>query len=113
MSTTRTVLAVTMAMFFLPIGFAVAAEDVAAEDVAAKKMDVKYKIDEMTCREMLKMSGDARDFTMIFMHGFMSGKKSELLFDPVPLTEATDKVIDSCIDNPNDKLLSVFEKARS
>ena len=107
MSTTRIVLAVTMALSFLPIGSAVA-----AEEAAAKKMDATYKIDEMTCREMLKMGGDARDFTLIFMHGFMSGKKSELLFDPVPLTEATDKVIDGCIDNPNHKLLQVFEKAR-
>lgn len=107
MNTKKTVLAATMALAFLSIGSALAAEEDAADNAP-----LTYKIDEMTCREMLVMRGEARDFTMIFMHGFMSGKKSELLFDPVPLTEATDLVINSCIDNPDGKLLAMFEKAR-
>ena len=107
MSAKKIVLAVTMALSFLPIGSAVAA------DKEAVDTGVTYKIDEMTCRQLLKMSGDSRDFTVIFMQGFVSGKKSELVFDAVPLTEATDKAIDICIDNPNGSLLSAFEKARN
>ena len=106
MSTKKIALAVTMALSFLPIGSTVAAEKEAVDT------GVTYKIDEMTCRELLAMSGDSRDFTVIFMHGFVSGKKSELVFDAVPLTEATDKAIHICIDNPDGKLLSAFEKAR-
>jgi len=107
MSRKENVLAVTMALSFLAIGSGVAAEE------AAVDTNVTYKIDEMTCRELLKMSGDSRDFTVIFMQGFMSGKKSELVFDAVSLTGATDKAIDTCIDNPDGKLLSAFEKARN
>lgn len=73
---------------------------------------VKINIDEVSCREMLKMASDERDFTMIFLHGFMSGKKGEIVFDGPTLTEATDKVLDTCIGRPDDSLLSVFEKVR-
>jgi len=108
MNSRKMALAVTMTLAFLPFGIAVAAEEVADDS-----MDVTYKIDEMTCRQLLRMSGDSRDFTVIFMQGFVSGKKAELLFDAVPLTEATDKAIDICIDNPDGKMLAAFEKARS
>jgi len=108
MKSTKMGLAIAMALSFLPIGFAMAAEEDAEENTY-----VTYQINEMTCRQLLKMSGDSRDFTVIFMQGFVSGKKSEMLFDAVPLTEATDKAIDICIDNPDGTLLAAFEKARS
>ena len=107
MKTTKIVIAITMALSFLPINSALA-----GEETSDKTPGVQYKVDETTCREMLQMSGDSRDFTMIFMHGFMSGKKNELLFDAPALTAATDVAVDHCIDNPDDTLLSAFEKAR-
>jgi len=70
------------------------------------------EIEKMTCREMLRMGNNEREFTLIFLHGFMSGKKSEMLFDGSALQDATDVVLDTCIDNPDETLLAVFEKAR-
>ena len=70
-------------------------------------------IDKLTCREMLKMGNDEREFTLIFMHGFLSGQKSEMLFDGSALADATDVVLDNCINSPDESLLAVFEKARS
>ena len=107
MKTTKIVFALTMALSFLPIQTALAGEK-AADEVPG----VQHKLDEETCRDLLQMSGESRDFTMIFMHGFMSGKKNELLFDGPTLTAATDVVIDHCINNPDDKLMSAFEIAR-
>ncbi len=108
MNTRKIMLAVTMALCALPVGSALWAEE--TEEMEPLYKD--YKIDEVTCREMLMMGGTSRDFTMAFMHGFMSGKKSELLFRVEPLTEATDKVLETCIDHPDETLLSAFEKAR-
>lgn len=79
----------------------------------AQDQGVKVNIDQVSCREMLKMTSDERDFTMIFLHGFMSGKKGQIEFDGPALTEATDQVLDACIGSPDDSLLSVFEKVRS
>jgi hypothetical protein len=81
---------------------------------AKSESDVKTRlhIDKITCREALKMDGDDRAFTVIFFHGFVSGKKNEILFDGPTLTEATDKIADYCIDNPSDMLLKAFETIR-
>jgi len=108
MNTRKIRLAVTMALFALPIGSVLWAE----ENEAPEPLYTDYKIDEVTCRDMLMMGGTSRDFTMAFMHGFMSGKKSELLFQVEPLTEATDMVLKTCIDHPDETLLAAFEKAR-
>ena len=110
MSITKIALAVTMALCFLPTGAAFSEEGAKAEEAEIVYKD--YKIDEITCREMLKMGGSERDFTMIFMHGFMSGKKAQLVFEPGPLAEASDMVLDHCISNPDDMVMAVFEKVR-
>lgn len=78
----------------------------------AQDQGVKVNIDEISCREMLKMASEERDFTMIFLHGFMSGKKGQIEFDGPALTEATDQVLDVCIASPDDSLLSAFKKVR-
>jgi hypothetical protein len=78
----------------------------------AQDEGIKVEIDKITCREMLKMGADERAFTMIFMHGFISGKKDELVFDAPALTAATDAVLDACIDNPDQTLLGMFGKVR-
>ena len=83
-----------------------------AQDANQGEAD-NIQIDKMTCREMLKMDGDERKFTLIFLHGFVSGKKAELLFDGSALADATDVILDDCINSPDDSLLAVFEKARS
>lgn len=81
-------------------------------DAIAADPDIKINIDSVTCRDMLRKGGEERDFTIVFMHGFMSGKKGDLVFDAPALTEATDKVLDACINNPDATVLSVFEDVR-
>ncbi len=76
------------------------------------EISVRLQIDEITCREALKMPGDERAFTVIFFHGFMSGKTNQTLFDGPALAEATDKIADFCIDNPSEKLMKAFEAVR-
>ena len=97
---------IASALAILPLNSAFAEETKTDETPG-----VQYQIDKTTCRELLQMSGDSRDFSMIFMHGFMSGKKNELLFDAPTLTAATDVAVDYCINNPDSTLLSAFEKA--
>jgi len=79
---------------------------------AAQDKEAMMDIAAVDCRTMLKMENEARDFTLIFFHGFMSGKKSEMMFDAPALTEVTEKVLDHCIDNPDDTVLKTFEALR-
>lgn len=76
------------------------------------KVDVVVDLKTQDCRTLLRMSGSERDFTLVFYHGFMSGKKNDTNFNGPELAKITDQIIDHCIDNPNDGLLKVFETMR-
>jgi hypothetical protein len=69
-------------------------------------------LDQLDCRTLLKLGGDERDYTLLYLHGFVSGKNGELNVPAQALAEATDRVIEHCIDRPGDKLLQVFEQMR-
>ena len=69
-------------------------------------------LDQLDCRTLLRISGDDRSYTLLYLHGFVSGKTGQLRLDVQTMSEVTDRVIDHCIDNPSDKLLPVFEKQR-
>lgn len=69
-------------------------------------------LETLDCRTFLKMNGEEEEFTLIFYHGLISGRRNELTFRGEELAEASDRIVDHCIDNPADKLLDVFEKQR-
>jgi hypothetical protein len=70
------------------------------------------ELQTMTCREMLKSEGEDRANTLIFMHGYISGKKGETTINAPILSDVTARILDTCIDNPEQTLLSVFEESR-
>ena len=74
--------------------------------------DDTVDLKKLTCRELLKAEGEERTNLLIYMHGFMNGKKGEMIINPPVLTNVTDKVMDACIATPDQKLLGVFEKNR-
>jgi hypothetical protein len=107
MKTRKIPFAVTIALSLLP-----AYSAVAAETPDAVESGLKVQFNEMTCGEMLVQTGDTREFTMIFMHGFINGLKKDYLFDAVKVSEATDKVYEMCVADTKANLLEVFQKAR-
>ena len=78
--------------------------DVESEDIVS--------LEATTCREILQYSGENRANSLIFMHGYINGKKGEIMIDAPALANATEQVINTCIDNPDRSLLSVMEEAR-
>ncbi|MDJ0634938.1 MAG: HdeA/HdeB family chaperone [Xenococcaceae cyanobacterium MO_188.B29] len=66
----------------------------------------------LTCRDLLKSEGDNRANLVIFMHAFINGKNNNTTIDAPALAEATDAIVDTCIDNPDSALLGVFEQNR-
>ena len=64
----------------------------------------------LACRYLLKLDDSDREATMAYYHGFMSGKNDQLIVDVTKLGDISEKVIEHCIDNPNDSLLTVFEQ---
>jgi hypothetical protein len=69
-------------------------------------------LNELDCRTLLRLNGDERAYTLLYLHGFVSGKANQLLLPTEELAAATDRIVDHCIDKPGDKLLPVFEQVR-
>lgn len=91
---------------------ALAVSAATAGGALAQNDDLILQMDEFTCKDILIRSGFERDFTIAYMHGFMSGKMNETEFDVNKLTLATDAVLEYCIQNPDATILSAFEEAR-
>ncbi|MGK7885449.1 MAG: HdeA/HdeB family chaperone [Crocosphaera sp.] len=72
--------------------------------------DTKVELNKISCRELLKMPGKDRQLTLVFFHGLMAAKNNQMVIDRVALREATNKITDYCIDNPNSMLMTAFDE---
>ena len=66
----------------------------------------------MDCRELLRLDGGSRDDVVLFMQGYISGQKQEMMIDLGSLSLSTDKAVDFCIDNPSKTVLEAFTQSR-
>ncbi len=87
---------------------------VSSPALAQEKSAIQTTVDMNTvdCRTLLKMSGEDRKNTIVFFHGVVTGMKKEVKVDVPLLSEITDKIVDQCIDKPNEVLLKVFQDNR-
>ena len=74
---------------------------------------VQMPITELACRTLLQLGGEERNFTIVYLHGFVSGRLNQPLLPVRELAEATDRLIDRCIDKPSEKALTVMEQVRA
>jgi len=61
-----------------------------------------------TCKELMRSSGEARDISIAFAHGYWLGKKGTTVYKPSKLGEATDELFDTCLENPNANALKTL-----
>ena len=71
-----------------------------------------FGINDISCRELLIMSGDERDATMIFFNGFISGQSATEVVDPTAMMIASDTVLEQCTGAPDKPLIEVFSSVR-
>ena len=67
-------------------------------------------LNDYLCKDVMRLSGSERENALALVHGYRLGKKNTTQFEVATLAALTDKFIDHCLDNPNDKALPVFEK---
>ena len=82
------------------------------EPEAEKSTEDIIELQTLTCREVLKSEAEDRANTLIFMHGYINGTKKETTVNAPALSNVTEQILDTCIDNPEQTLLSVFESSR-
>ena len=69
-----------------------------------------HDLNDLFCKDIMRLSGSDRDIAMAALHGFMLGKKGTTTYNPEQLAEATDQFIEYCLDNPTAKVLDAFSK---
>ena len=64
----------------------------------------------LNCRDLLRLEDKDQEATLAYFHGFLKGKENELIVDVVQSGEVSDQVMDHCIENSGDFILTVFEQ---
>jgi len=92
--------AIHRAVVVLALAIAIAGPVTAQED--------KRNVAETECKAVMRLNDRERENTIVFLHGYLAGRKGELVIDIAKLSAATDKFIDHCLDNPKDKVIDVM-----
>lgn len=82
----------------------------AGSAVLAEEPSPKKDLNEYVCKDVMRLSGSEREVSLALLHGYRLGKMGTTQFDVEALSDLTDRFIDYCLDNPNDKALATFEK---
>ena len=88
----------------LALGAAATAPAHAQEEPAARD------INDITCRDVIRMSGDDRDIAVAFLHGYILGDGDSTEFIVEELYLATDLFIEYCLDNTDDVAVEALRK---
>ena len=78
-----------------------------AQDAGARK------VEQYTCKDVMRESGSTRDTAIAFLHGFLLGKSGSDGFNLDALTKQTDAFIGHCLDNPAQKAMDAMMKVKS
>lgn len=70
-------------------------------------------VEQFTCKDVMRESGQSRDTAVAFLHGFILGKSGESGFNLENFSKQTDAFLDMCLDNPNDTALDTMMKVKS
>ena len=62
------------------------------------------------CKDIMRLSGSERENTLALAHGYRLGKMNITQYEIEDLSDLTDRFIDFCLDNPDDKALETFLK---
>jgi len=77
---------------------------------AAEPADTKRDFGTLSCKQVMRLSGEDRDIAIAFAHGYVLGKKGTTQYDVDALARVTDQFIDYCLDHPGENAMQSFEK---
>lgn len=71
-----------------------------------------FDMNAVTCKDLMLSNSENQELMMSLFQGFFSGQKNETLLDIDQLAKVTDEVKNYCLENPNETLISAFQKYR-
>jgi hypothetical protein len=78
--------------------------------IAAEEPSSQKDLSAFLCKDVMRLSGSERENALALVHGYRLGKMGTTQYEIEPLSDLTDRFIDHCLDNPNDKALETFQK---
>lgn len=72
---------------------------------------VVVEIDNIKCRDLLHMGGTEREYTLVYVHGFLNGILGKRKVEAEAMAALTDEVVDACIADPEGTVYAALEKA--
>ncbi len=79
---------------------------------ASAQDNTMRKINDYTCKDVMRDNGEGRDIAIAFMHGYLLGKAGATEFDLEVLTKQSDAFIDYCLDNPTAPAMDAMSKVK-
>jgi hypothetical protein len=64
-------------------------------------------VDSITCKDVMR-TGDDRDVTIAFLHGFLLAKTGGANIDVEAMAAQTDAFVERCLDNPAEKAIDAM-----
>lgn len=79
----------------------------------ASAQDAKDRtIEQYTCKDVVRESGQDRDVAIAFLHGFVLGKSGSSKFNLDALHKQSSDFIERCLDNPAEKAVDALSRVR-
>ena len=70
------------------------------------------KVEQYSCKDVMREQGSNRDVAIAFLHGFALGKSGGSGFDLGALHKQSDAFIERCLDNPAERALDAMTKVK-
>jgi hypothetical protein len=67
-------------------------------------------VEQYSCKDMMRESGDNRNVAIAFLNGFLLGKSGSSTFDIDALHKRTTNFIEYCLDHPNEQAEQALAK---
>jgi hypothetical protein len=78
--------------------------------LAAEEPSAETDLSSFQCKDVMRLSGSERENSLAFVHGYRLGKMNTTQYDIDALADLTERFIDFCLENPNEKALAAFER---
>jgi hypothetical protein len=76
----------------------------------AEEPSTQKDLSAFLCKDVMRLSGSERESALALVHGYRLGKMNTTKYEIEALSDLTDRFIDYCLENPNEKALASFEK---
>lgn len=82
-----------------------------AAQSSAPEPDETFTLEEVSCKDLMGQSGDDRDRSISFLHGFVLGESDRLEISVEQIVEVETVFFDLCLDSPTAPALATMRTA--